>query len=228
MPLELDSLFSGEYSGNRQELIDGSYLLGENLVAFMYTNIFEEKSANLLLKYSNDQGETWHDSVVPESFPPMRYRKIDFLNEVFGYIIISGERTMSQEYARVFLTHDGGETWQATPELERTSLIAFAGFVDERTGFLSYGTINPTEPDVYVTQDGGETWNQATFHRPIEYEEIFVQAEVPVKEGDDLTVLVNQGPNGDYLGGRVKGKFISKDNGLTWDFLGEVEPDEAE
>lgn len=28
------------------------------------------------------------------------------------------------------------------------------------------------------------------------------------------------------MGGKVKGKFISKDNGLTWEFLMEVEPNE--
>lgn len=49
---------------------------------------------------------------------------------------------------------------------------------------------------------------------------------MPVKEEDHLAILVNQGPNGDYLGGKVKGKFISKDNGKTWDFSKEVQPNE--
>ena len=35
---------------------------------------------------------------------------------------------------------------------------------------------------------------------------------------EELTVLLNQGPNGDYEGGRVKGKFVSNDNGKTWIF----------
>ncbi|NRG48323.1 oxidoreductase, partial [Bacillus sp. CRN 9] len=52
--------------------------------------------------------------------------------------------------------------------------------------------------------------------------------EIPFKEGDHLAVLVNQGPNGDYDGGKVKGKFTSEDNGKTWDFAEEVKLNEAE
>lgn len=133
---------------------------------------------------------------------------------------------MSQEYSTAFLTYDGGETWEATADPPTTRLIANGGFIDETTGFLSYGTINPEEPDFYVTQDGGSTWDKAIFNIPEKYDKIFAQAEVPVKEENHLAILVNQGHNGDYQGGRVKGKFISKDNGLTWDFSMEVLPDE--
>ncbi|RKQ33984.1 WD40/YVTN/BNR-like repeat-containing protein [Oceanobacillus halophilus] len=128
----------------------------------------------------------------------------------------------------IFLTHDGGENWEETNNPGITRLIYDGGFVDETTGFLSYGTINPEEPNLYVTQNSGKTWSKANFQIPEKYQPIFVSAEVPVKEGEHLAVLVNQGPNGDYQGGQVKGKFISEDNGKTWEFLMEVEPGEAD
>ena len=77
-----------------------------------------------------------------------------------------------------------------------------------------------------MTLDGGNTWNKAIMHIPTEYNLIFVQAETPVKEQDHLSVLVNQGPNGDYKGGKVKGKFISTDHGETWEFQMEVKPND--
>lgn len=135
---------------------------------------------------------------------------------------------MSQESSHVFLTHDGGESWEETNNYGVTRLISDGGFVDESTGFLSFGTINPEEPDLYVTQDAGDTWSKATINIPEKYHQIFVSAETPVKGGGYLTVLVNQGPNGDYKGGQVKGNFISKDNGKTWGFQKEVQPYEAE
>jgi hypothetical protein len=223
VPIDTESLFQGEYRENQTELIEDSYVLTEDMAAFLYA-----EATSVLLKYSHDQGDTWQESIITDSFPPMRFRKVDFLNESFGYAILSGDRTMSQEYSTVFLTHDGGETWGKSAELPSTRLIAFGSFVDEQTGYLSYGTINPEEPDVYMTQNGGDTWTQAQFDIPEKYDRIFVQAEEPIKEKDYLSVLVNQGPNGDYAGGKVKGKFISEDNGLTWKFLMEVEPDEAE
>ncbi|WP_026908122.1 WD40/YVTN/BNR-like repeat-containing protein [Paucisalibacillus globulus] len=215
VPIQKDLLFNGEYQGNQQELIDGSYMLTEERAVFLY------KQAGIMLKYSLDQGKTWKESVVAETFPTLRFRKVELLNDEFGYVIASGDRTMSSEYSTAFLTYDGGETWEATADPPTLRLIAYGGFVDEKTGFLSYGTINPEEPDVYVTQDGGDSWSKANFH----HNKRFVQAEVPFKEEDHLAVLVNQGPNGDYKGGLVKGKFISTDNGLTWEFQEEVDPD---
>ncbi|MGJ7922550.1 WD40/YVTN/BNR-like repeat-containing protein [Neobacillus sp. LXY-4] len=228
VPIEKDLLFEGEYSGNKQELIDGSYILTENRAAFLYSEGFNWESKRILLKYSLDQGKTWLDGVVTESFPDMRFRKVDFINDQFGYVIISGGRTMSSEYSLAFLTHDGGKSWKATADFGTMRLISDGGFIDKTTGFLSFGTINPEEPDFYVTQDGGNTWGKAIINIPEQYDRIFVTAEIPVKEGDHLAVLVNQGPNGDYEGGKVKGKFISNDNGLTWEFSMEVQPIETE
>ncbi|MCT2536439.1 oxidoreductase [Aquibacillus koreensis] len=222
VPIVKDALFAGEYQGNKQQLISDSYVLTEARAAFLY------QGGDVLVKYTLDQGETWQDSVIFESFHGLRFRKIDFIDDQFGYAILSGGRTMSSEYSNAFLTHDGGATWEATAEAGSMRLIADGGFVDANTGFLSYGTINPEEPDVYVTTDGGKSWRHAVFQIPSQYERVFVQAETPVKEGDHLAVLLNQGPTGDYQGGKVKGKFISKDNGLTWEFSEEVEPNETE
>ncbi|MDL4839425.1 WD40/YVTN/BNR-like repeat-containing protein [Aquibacillus rhizosphaerae] len=222
VPVLKDALFAGAYSGNEQELIDDSYVLTENRAAFLY------QGAGVQVKYSLDQGETWQDSTVAESFPAMRFRKLDFVNDQFGYVIISGDKTMSSEYSVAYLTHDGGQTWEKTADSGILRLIADGGFVDEKTGFLSYGIINPDRPDLYVTQDGGKTWSQTMFNIPSKYYQVFVQAETPVKEGDHLAVLLNQGPNGDYQGGKVKGKFISEDNGKSWEFSTEVEPHETE
>lgn len=226
VPVTLDELFSGEYNGNRQELIEDSYFLTENLVGFLYPEGQNLESQRVVLLYSTDQGETWEETTVKEPFPGMRFRKVDFLNEDFGYIIISGGRTMSEEGSFVFLTHDGGESWQETTNLGVTRLISNGGFVDESTGFITFETINSGKPELYVTQDAGQTWKQASLQIPEEYNEIFIQAGLPVQEEDHLSLLVNQGPYGDYQGGLVEGKFISEDNGETWEFEMEVEPNE--
>lgn len=227
VPVTQEQLFAGEYQGDEQELISESFVLNEKIAAFLYTENPHDDVSQIMLAYSLDEGANWEKAVVVDRSSPIRFRKIDFVDETFGYAILSSGRTMSQEYSVVYITKDGGETWEAVTEPPSTRMLAFGGFVDEATGFLSYGTINPDEPDVYMTQDGGANWQAATFHIPEKYERIFVQAEVPVKEGDLLKVLVNQGPNGDYEGGKVKGEFISEDNGLTWEFSKEVDLDET-
>lgn len=134
---------------------------------------------------------------------------------------------MSQELSSVFITKDNGISWTETSELEIMTLLSDGGFVDDQTGFMSYGTITPEHPTLYTTQDGGESWEEAHIDVPDEYKVIFLIAEIPTKADNELTMLVNQGSNGDYLGGKVKGEFFSTDNGLTWKFREEVQPNET-
>ena len=81
---------------------------------------------------------------------------------------------MSSERSLIYLTEDGGETWHETADSGVTRLLSGGGFIDETTGFLSYGTIQPQEPALYLTQDGGQSWSKAEFLIPEEYQEIFV------------------------------------------------------
>ena len=228
VPIEIGKLFEGEYSGNKQELIEKSYIISKNRTAFLYSDGLGLSDQKINLKYSLDQGKNWQDAVVTDHYPSLRFRKVNFLDENFGYVIISGDRTMSQEMSNVFVTHDGGKSWSETNSSNVSRLISDGGFVDDNTGFLSYGIINPDEPDLYVTQDAGNSWMKANINIPVQYNEIFVQAEMPFKEEDHLAVHINQGPNGDYEGGKVKGKFLSNDNGKTWEFSTEVKPNETE
>ncbi|WP_416150181.1 WD40/YVTN/BNR-like repeat-containing protein [Salipaludibacillus sp. HK11] len=135
---------------------------------------------------------------------------------------------MSFEASYVFVTKDGGQHWEVTNHPDTMSLMEDGAFVHESQGFLSFGGFNPQAPELYVTQDGGESWTEAIIDVPEEFIEIFIVAEIPEKEEELLTVLLNQGPNGDYKGGDLKGKFISEDEGQTWEFVMEVEPNETE
>lgn len=221
VPIEKQDLFEITYRGNEQELEEGSFIFSEELTGFLYS-----KAGNIVFHYSRDKGETWQEAIVRNSPFPMRFRKIDFIDSSFGYAIFTGDKAMSQEESFVYLTFNGGETWQKTNHPGVTRLIADGGFVDHQTGFLSFGILNPDAPELHVSQDGGNSWTKAQINMPNKYDRIFVIAEVPFIEDDHLALLIHQGPSGDYMGGKVKGKFISKDNGLTWEFLMEVEPNE--
>ncbi|KQU60056.1 hypothetical protein ASG66_10290 [Bacillus sp. Leaf406] len=223
VPVGIESLFAGEYNGQENELIEHSFYLSDDRSAFLYVEGADNQRVKLL--YSLDRGDTWKVADIDGTIAP-RFRKVDFLNEADGYVVYTGERTMSSEATKVFLTHDGGESWTEVPHPDHYRLLYDGNFIDEKTGFLSYGILNPEEPDLYVTQDGGQSWVSASIEIPDEYHLIFTTAETPYIEGNDLVLLVNQGSSGDYKGGKVKGKFISEDNGLSWSFQHEVYADE--
>ncbi|MEW4286891.1 WD40/YVTN/BNR-like repeat-containing protein [Rossellomorea marisflavi] len=223
VPIGIEALFAGEYNGQENELIEQSFFLSEDLTAFLYVEGADDQRVKLL--YSLEQGHTWNDTDIGGMIAP-RFRKVGFLNEDDGYVVYTGERTMSSEATKVYMTHDSGETWTEVSHPDHYRLLYDGNFIDEKTGFLSYGILNPEEPDLYVTQDGGQSWVPARIEIPDEYHLIFTTAETPYVEGNDLVLLVNQGSSGDYKGGKVKGKFISKDNGLSWSFQKEVDADE--
>lgn len=214
--------------GNGRNLLENSYIISKEQIAFFYlAEAYDHEQSNtLLVTYSFDQGGTWEEAVVAETYPYIDFKKVDFLSDQFGYVIVTGERVVSQEASYIYMTNDGGENWVLANRPDTTNLIYNGGFIDELTGFLSVGIINPVQPELHVTQDGGNTWTEATIHVPEEYSEIFLIAEMPFKEADELIVRVNQGPNGDYKGGKVKAKFVSDDEGITWHFVEEVEQDE--
>ncbi|SHN27105.1 BNR/Asp-box repeat-containing protein [Gracilibacillus kekensis] len=230
VPIEIEHLFAGEYQGNRQELIGGSYEMTEEYTAFLYSEGEDWQYQTIKITYTDDKGKTWKESIVKDEALAMRFRKIDITNDGFWTVIFTFDRTMSQEASAIYLSNDQGENWQSISTPDSTRLVADGGFIDQNTGFISYGTLNPDAPtSLYVTNDQGETWEQSVFNMPNKYEEVFVIAKSPIEKEDHLELIMEQGPNGDYYrNGLIKAKFISKDNGQTWEFVEEVEPENEE
>ncbi|WP_208591300.1 WD40/YVTN/BNR-like repeat-containing protein [Gracilibacillus suaedae] len=223
VPVEKDLLFQGEYQGGETELIENSFILTENNAAFLYSE------GGIKVICSQNQGETWEESIVDNGIPVIRFRKIEFMDDQFWYVILSNNRTMSQERSLIYISTNQGESWKSINMPNTTRLVADGGFVDEETGFMSYGTINPEAPDLFVTNNQGETWEQAVFNMPSQYDRVFVIARAPYKEEDHLALIMDQGPNGDYYqDGLIRAKFISTDNGHTWQFAEEVVPENEE
>ncbi|QKY70770.1 sialidase family protein [Lentibacillus sp. CBA3610] len=226
VPVEVDELFEGDYNGPQDELIEDSYVITPERTAFV---VGGHQSVKVL--QSTDQGETWESSSVPSRFQAVRMRILDFVSESDGFLILTGGRTMSWEGNRIFKTDDGGATWEEVGSVPTERQVTSAGFIDDALGFVSFGSItrndNPPVPDLYRTADGGESWTQVDVSIPAEYEGIFRVAETPTFDGSQGTLLVNQGPNGDYQGGNVKARFVSVDDGETWSFANLVDPDDV-
>jgi hypothetical protein len=224
VPVALTDLFDGAYSGSKQELIEGSYVITPERTAFV---IGDYDNVRILL--STDQGENWSEVPVGNLLPAIRMRLLGFTSEQNGYLILTGEKTMSWEANKIFKTNDGGKSWSEAGEVEEKRLITAGGFINDQLGFISFGSINvmdqPPRPSLYRTTDGGKSWAEIEVPIPAEYKGIFVEAEVPTFDGSQGTLLVNQGPSGDYQGGKVMAKYISQDDGATWTFANLVDPE---
>ncbi|WP_153461616.1 WD40/YVTN/BNR-like repeat-containing protein [Sediminibacillus terrae] len=224
VPVASEELFSSDRAAD-SSLREGSYVITPEVTAFVLGG---QRDLSLLI--SNDKGKTWEEVLVSDKLPVLRLTLLGFTSGQDGYLIVTGDKTMSSEAHFIWKTYDGGQSWYQTGSVEYThALVTDGGFVDNKLGFISFGEYrteaNPPEPNLYRTSDGGENWERVEIPIPEEYQGYFTQAEIPVFEGEKGTLLVNQGPQGDFLGGNVLAKFSSDDNGKTWSFAGLVDPD---
>ncbi|MCM3764509.1 sialidase family protein [Neobacillus niacini] len=222
VPVHVGELLGSETTVTKQQLTDGSYVLKPEITAFVLNG-----GSRVLV--STDKGKSWHDAVVSDQLPFLRFVKLGFTSAQDGYLIVTGDKTMSSEAHFIFKTNDGGKSWaNAAPVKDVYSLVTDGGFINAQLGFMSFGElryeVQPPVPNLYRTADGGANWERVEVPIPEEYQGYFTIAEVPTFNGNEGTLLVKQGPDGDYLGGKVLAKFTSADQGKTWSFAGLVDP----
>lgn len=221
VPATMAEFFGGEYAtASSNELLPNSYLLTKEQTGLIITkeNATTRKNDVIWLQTA-DEGKSWQEYPIFKDFPAIRFRKIQFFKQI-AYAFVSGGRVMGQEGFSLAASSDQGKSWQTLAPSDLTSagmLVQGAGFVTEKLGFLS------RKDGLFVTQDGGNHWQKSQIQIPNNYKEIFLIAEIPYEKDGKLLMQMNQGDQGDYKGGLVKGIFQSSDEGLTWTFVAESE-----
>ena len=106
-------------------------------------------------------------------------------------------------------------------------------FFENGLGFLEKAdSIYSAKSDLLVTRDAGKSFEKIDFPEGEftlsdpegkAWEECYDYFYLPTREEDGtLTVLVSGGYEGGYNGGKTRAKYVSKDDGYTWEFVGEV------
>ena len=138
-----------------------------------------------------------------------------------GFLIATGERIMYQEDTVLFHTADGGKSWQrvgpAGPDFmtESHSLTTGAGFISNEVGFV---TIRDSQmPNIWRTGDGGVTWEKLEIPDVQNY---YGMAYMPEEKDGVLTLYVGMEEYSEY--GGTKAKYVSDDEGITWEYQGLV------
>lgn len=111
-------------------------------------------------------------------------------------------------------------------------------FYENGLGFLENPeTIYCAKADLLVTYDSGKTFTKINFPKGEftlsdpggeEWQNCYDYFYLPTKENDGtLTVLASGGYEGGYNHGLTRAKYESKDNGHTWQFVGEIYKEET-
>lgn len=226
VPVDIDKLTErAEEVKDKSKLQEGSYYISPNKIAFVYGGT-QENPVTVLS--SDDKGKTWKRQAIENSTRGSRMEFIGFSSKDNGYIVVSGDRTMSFEITYVYLTKDGGKTWTQVGDPSKATSVRITGatFSTDKIGFICYKSTSKY-PSVYFTKDSGTTWKKLEIPLPKEYEGIFVTPLSPKFNGAKGVLIVDQGEDGDFGQGK-KARFISEDYGLSWNFDKVIEEKKVE
>lgn len=106
-------------------------------------------------------------------------------------------------------------------------------FFENSLGFLEKPTnIYCKSSELLITHDSGKTFNKIDFpmgtftlsnYNSDDWQNCYDYFYLPTKLDDGtLVVLASGGYEDEYNNGKIKAKYISKDNGYTWEFLEEI------
>ena len=214
VPITIDQFMREDGRVNEEELQEGSYYISKGKTAFVHGGHHSPVKVTM----SDDEGKTWKTVTVGDDIDNRRLSFIGFTSQENGYIVITGDRTMSFETNVVYQTNDGGKIWtKMGSTYDLTQFLATGvSFATDQIGFITFKTTNG-DPDVYRTEDGGKTWAKLDIKLPNKYHSVFTSVMPPFFDGARGTLLVSQDEGGMDREGKMA-RLVSEDFGATWTF----------
>lgn len=187
----------------------------------------QEREADLRDKIKKEQErnekiERFNSNVI--------YKEV--INENEQYIVQQVDKVMGTAVWSITKVTDNGRAYKAIGNIEVTTPSKIE-FFENGLGFLEKPTsIYCEKSELLVTHDSGKTFEKVNFSEGTftlsdpngeTWSNCYDYFYLPTKELDGtLTVLVSGGDEGGYNEGKTRAKYISRDNGYTWEFVSEV------
>lgn len=149
-----------------------------------------------------------------------------------GIMIGEGEAAMGTYACQIYITSDGGKSWtMQTDNSDGFFAVSYDAkflFINLNDGFIYNPSRSQADSKLLITHDGGKTFIAADFVgdemiEPFSGSEssfsmnvIYDYYNLPVYEDGILSVIVGQGSDGDWYGGKTFLRYQSFDKGNTW------------
>lgn len=175
------------------------------------------------LYITRDSGRTWHQQVLPAPGNDSRIFKSgtvvwrpQFFSASEGILPVSFWAASSLD---VYVTHDGGNSWQSTsmlrilmpPNLDVYAPTSDPDFVDVNHGWVS----GWQKTSLYSTGDGGKHWTKIVPRPNLPYIALYDYDFVTSKVGWALGAITHSSP-----GPESPPLFKTEDGGKTWTYTG--------
>lgn len=154
------------------------------------------------------------------------------VNDLEGYRVNQIDAVSGTAVWEIEKTIDGGMTYEVM-NIRTVSTPSEIIFFENGLGFLTVpDNIYCKKSELYITHDSGRTFRKLDFPdgeftlsdpEGKEWDECYDYFYLPTQEADGtLEILVSGGYKGGYNNGETRAKYISTNNGKTWEFDGEI------
>lgn len=233
VPVALDNLLTVE-NDDTLELKQGCAIISTTKTAILYggKNVNEDKIP-VTMVYTDDMGKNWITCELDQIYTA-DYLYVDFFDEKNGIAVVGYDRNEQNESSRIYVTDDGGTTWDVVGTGPSSDIIKGVKFIDEEIGFFCYDYVDGMDSNLYMTKDGGKTFSKVVFEaqeldsmpagEKLTWNEVYKEAMVPIYDKDGvITVYLTQGSDGTYNGGKTAARYQSSDKGDTWKYIGQYD-----
>lgn len=194
-------------------------------------HIDQQKLKDDIVEWSKQRQEEKSLENASKNFENYIYH--EKINENEEYFVEQVGKAMGTALWRISKVTNNGKTYTEINRIE-VSTPSKIKFFANGLGFLERpNSIYCAKADLLITRDSGKTFQKIDFPSGVftisdpqgeKWENCYDYFYLPTKEKDGtLTVLVSGGYEGGYNRGKTRAKYISRDNGKTWRFVGEVE-----
>lgn len=213
---------------DRNDLFNKLYLFAETLL--LSEEAIETQDTDR--KEFEEPLETMEQEII-ELYFAMEADCIYKAEDGMEYRLVGVDRAAGSSYYVLLGTYDHGATCaflNTDPFNGNGGTAKWLSFLNEKIGFSCLAYSGGNYGSLYRTEDGGRTFTEIkypsakillsdnTYYNP------FVMPQQVYEEDGKLFLVVGQGPDGDYYNEnkRCMGLYVSKDLGITWEYVGET------
>jgi len=234
VPIDVNDVLYENDSSNK--LKAGSYYISTTKTAFLYGG---KRTGSdripVTLAYTDDMGLNWVTSEIDQIYTA-DYYYVEFFDEQTGIIFVGYNRNEQKESYKIYITKNGGQSWNAIDNEHTGSLIKGVKFIDANTGFLCYEYSEGMNSNLYKTNDGGRSFSEVLLESQeldstalesnsnLSWSDVYKIATVPTYSADRIiTVYLTQDEKGVYNNGKTVARYQSTDQGNTFKYIGQYE-----
>lgn len=193
----------------------GGFFISEDKTAIVY-NPNPDQLSPLHVLISDDKGKTWSDYIIQDAKGSEFF--IGFTSKNEGWMVSGHSSGVGSALNAVFLTSDGGKTWEeiGNPNETYSEHLTGVGFSNKDIGFLGFRYYQDDGPEIYWTKDRGTSWEKLAVTLPEKFGAYKKTPLSPIFIGESgkFPILLT-----DHETGTVGTIYLSsKDSGLTWKY----------